>query len=115
MTKVEELQREGIHRVGTPKRGLRWVGARKQDLDRLHDRKIQPAWTEVTVSRSKAARLQAIGKDKAGRWQYRYSDRAVLEREQKKYDQLVAFARALPRLRKEVDRGLALPGLPREK
>ena len=100
MTKVEELQRDGIHRVGNPKRGFRWIGAGKQDLDRLYDLKIPPAWTDVAVSRSKAAKLQAIGKDKAGRWQYRYSDRAVLEREQKKYDRLVAFARALPRLRK---------------
>jgi DNA topoisomerase I len=115
MTKIEELQRTGIHRLGTPKRGFRWRGAGKQDLDRLYDLKLPPAWTEVAVSRSPSARLQAIGKDKAGRWQYRYSDRAVVEREQKKYDRLIAFARALPRLRKEIDRGLALPGLPREK
>ena len=115
MTKVEELQRSGIHRLGTPKRGFRWAGAGKQDLGRLYELKIPPAWTEVAVSRSPSARLQAIGKDKAGRWQYRYSDRAVVEREQKKYDRLIAFARALPRLRKEIDRGLALPGLPREK
>ena len=42
MTEVEELQHEGIHRVGSPKRGFRWVGASKQDLDRLHDLKIRP-------------------------------------------------------------------------
>ena len=115
MTAIEKLQETGIRRLGTPKRGFRWAGASKQDLDRLHGLKIPPAWTEVAVSRSPAAKVQAIGKDKAGRWQYRYNDRAVIERERKKYDRLVAFGRALPRLRKEIDRGLALPGLPREK
>ena len=115
MTLVEELQRSGIRRVGTPKRGFRFVGASKQDLDRLHDLKLPPAWTEVAISRSASSRLQAIGKDKAGRWQYRYSDRAVVEREQKKYARLIAFARALPRLRKEIDHGLSSPGLPRER
>jgi len=115
MTAIEKLQETGIRRLGTPKRGFRWVGASKQDLDRLHDLKLPPAWTEVAVSRSPAAKVQAIGKDKAGRWQYRYNDRAVIERERKKYDRLLAFGRALPRLRKEIDRGLALRGLPREK
>ena len=115
MTQIELLQRTGIHRAGSPKSGFRWRGAGKKDLDRLYELKIPPAWTEVAVSRSQTARLQAVGKDKAGRWQYRYSDRAVVEREQKKYDRLMAFARALPALRRRIDRGLSLPGLPREK
>src|SRR2546425_12675329 len=106
MTLIEELQRTGIHRVGTPKSGFRWAGAGKQGLGRVEELKIPPAWTDVAVSRSPNTKLQAIGKDKKGRWQYRYSDRAVLEREQRKYDKLVAFARALPRLRKEIDRRL---------
>ena len=115
MTKVERLQQTGIHRQGTLKRGFRWVGAAKRDLERLHELKIPPAWTDVVVSRSPAAKVQAVGRDKAGRWQYRYNDRAVVERERKKYDGLVAFGRALPKLRKEIDRGLALPGLPRDR
>jgi DNA topoisomerase-1 len=115
MTLVEELLETGIRRVGSPKKGLRWIGASRKDLDRLHELKIPPAWNEVAVSRSPTAKLQAVGKDKAGRWQYRYSDEAVLEREQKKYNRLLAFAHALPKLRKAIDRGLALPGLPRDK
>jgi DNA topoisomerase I len=115
VTTVEHLQRTGIHRQGTPKKGFRWSGASKQDLDRLHELKIPPAWTNVAVSRSPAAKVQAVGRDKAGRWQYRYNDRAVIDRERKKYERLVAFGRALPKLRKEIDRGLALPGLPRDR
>ncbi|HKC58767.1 MAG TPA: hypothetical protein VKB92_01670 [Myxococcales bacterium] len=115
MTLIEQLQQTGIHRVGSPKTGLRWVGASKRDLARLEELKIPPAWTDVAVSRSPSSKLQAIGRDKKGRWQYRYSDEAVLERERRKYEKLVAFGKALPRLRKEIDRRLALRGLPREK
>jgi DNA topoisomerase-1 len=77
--------------------------------------RIPPAWTEVAVNPNPRAKLQAVGRDKKGRWQYRYSDGAVREREQKKYDKLVAFGRALPQMRRAVARGMRVPGLPREK
>src|SRR5437016_2326610 len=96
VTLVEKLHATGIHRLGTPKKGFHWRGANRGDLRRLQALAIPPAWTEVAASRSPSARLQAIGKDKAGRWQYRYGDQAVREREQRKYDRLVAFAHALP-------------------
>jgi len=115
VTLVEKLQATGIHRLGTPKKGFRWRGAGRADLKRLQALAIPPAWTQVAVSKSPSARLQAIGKDKAGRWQYRYGDNAVREREQRKYDRLVAFAHALPKMRKRIDSDLKLPGLPREK
>ena len=115
MTLVETLQQKGIKRVGTAQRGFRWVGARKADEARLHELKIPPAWTEVAVSPSASTRLQAVGKDKAGRWQYRYSDQAVRERETRKYDRLMAFAKAIAGLQKPIERDLSLPGLPREK
>jgi DNA topoisomerase I len=115
VTLVEKLQETGIRRVGSPRKGFRWVGAHASDRRRLDELKIPPAWIEVAVSRSPSSKLQAIGKDKAGRWQYRYGDQAVREREQKKYERLVSFARALPKLRKEIDGGLALPGIPKDK
>ena len=97
------------------KSGFRYPTARKQDLERIHELKLPPAWTDVYVSRNPKAKLQAIGKDKKGRWQYRYSDAAVEERERKKHGRLLAFGQALPPLRRAVEQGLALPGLPREK
>ena len=103
MTLVEKLQATGIRRLGNPKKGFRWRGAARKDLERLQSLAIPPAWTEVAVSRSPGARLQAIGKDKAGRWQYRYGDQAVREREQNKYHRLVAFAHALPHMRKRIE------------
>jgi len=50
-----------------------------------------------------------------GRKQYRYHPRWREVRDENKYDRMVAFARILPLIRKNVDRDLALPGLPRDK
>jgi DNA topoisomerase-1 len=115
MTAIEALQRSGYKRVGTPKRGFRYQGAPARELKRIHEIRIPPAWTEVAVARSPKARLQAIGKDKKGRWQYRYSSEAVREREQRKFEKLVAFGSALPKLRAAIDRGLSQKGLTRER
>jgi DNA topoisomerase-1 len=115
MTQIELLQRKGYRRIGSPKRGFRYAGAPKVELPRLRALRLPPAWTEVAISRNPKARLQAIGKDKKGRWQYRYSEGAVRVREQRKYHKLVAFGRALPQMRRAIARGMRLPGLPREK
>src|SRR5205085_2129421 len=115
MTHIELLQRTGYRRVGSPKSGFRFVGAPVREVSRLRSLRIPPAWTDVAINRNPRAKLQAVGRDKKGRWQYRYSEGAVRVREQKKYDRLVAFGRALPRMRKAVDRDVRLPGLPREK
>jgi DNA topoisomerase I len=115
MTQIEFLQRSGYKRLGSAKKGFRYAGAPKRELPRLRSLHLPPAWTEVAVNPNPKAKLQAVGKDKKGRWQYRYSEGAVRVREQKKFDKLVAFGRALPQMRKAIDRGMRLPGLPREK
>jgi DNA topoisomerase-1 len=56
-----------------------------------------------------------VGWDQRGRKQYRYHPCWREFRNAVKYDQTVAFGRALPALRKHVRRDLALPGLPRQK
>lgn len=115
MTHVELLQRNGYRRIGSSKSGFRYPGAPARELARLRSLRLPPAWTNVAVSRDPRARLQAVGRDKKGRWQYRYSEGAVRQREQEKFGRLVAFGNALPRLRRTIEHGLRLPGLPREK
>src|SRR4051812_23786981 len=115
MTQVELLQSKGYRRIGSIKSGFRFRGAPARELARLRALRLPPAWKDVAVSRDPRAKLQAVGRDKKGRWQYRYSEGAVRIREQKKYQRLLAFGRALPRLRTAIDRGMRLPGLPREK
>lgn len=115
MTQVELLQSKGYRRLGSSKSGFRYKGAPARELPRLRALRLPPAWTDVAVSRDPHARLQAVGRDKKGRWQYRYSEGAVRKREEKKFERLVAFGNALPRLRRTIESGLRLPGLPREK
>src|SRR5204862_3770711 len=57
----------------------------------------------------------ATGRDAKGRKQYRYHPRWREVRDETKYERMMAFAEALPVIRKRVQRDLAQPGLPREK
>ena len=115
MTQIELLQQHGIRRAGSPRNGFRYAGAPRKELQRIDALKLPPAWKDVAIARNPRAKLQAVGRDKKGRWQYRYNDAAVRVREEKKYDRLIAFGRALPQLRRAIDRGMRLRGLPRER
>jgi DNA topoisomerase-1 len=84
-------------------------------LDRIHKLAIPPAWTEVWIAPTEHGHIQATGRDIKGRKQYRYHERWRQVRDEGKYDRLIAFGRALPRLRKQIDHDLARRGLPREK
>jgi DNA topoisomerase-1 len=59
--------------------------------------------------------LQATGRDARGRKQYRYHPRWRVHRDATKFDRMLDFGHALPRIRKRVARDLRLLGLPREK
>ena len=120
MTAVERLQRTGIRRLRAGRNGFRYRAASggavaAEDLERIRALAIPPAWTDVFVSASPRALLQAVGRDRAGRWQYRYSAVQTRIREGRKRRRLAAFLKALPDLRVRVARDLQRPGLPREK
>ena len=76
-------------------------------IDRIRALAIPPAWREVWVCRDPQGHIQATGIDQAGRKQYRYHDDWRRRRDQAKFDAMVAFARALPALRRRVARDLA--------
>jgi DNA topoisomerase-1 len=59
--------------------------------------------------------VQATGRDAKGRKQYRYHPLFREVRESTKYEHVVAFADALPRIRTKVRRHMTLRGLPRKK
>jgi len=84
-------------------------------LDRIRKLTIPPAWTDVWIAPSSQAHIQATGRDVKGRKQYRYHEGWREVRDEHKYDRLIAFGRALPKLRKRVEQDLARRGLPREK
>jgi DNA topoisomerase-1 len=84
-------------------------------LDRIRELAIPPAWTDVWIAPTERGHIQATGRDAKGRKQYRYHARWREVRDAHKYDRLIAFGHALPRLRRRVQHDLARRGLPREK
>src|SRR5436190_2199245 len=86
-----------------------------ETLARIRSLVIPPAWTDVWVCPIENGHVQATGRDARGRKQYRYHPRWRAVRDADKYERLVAFARALPRIRRHIDRDLRRQGLPREK
>ena len=87
----------------------------KNTLARIHALVIPPAWTDVWICRDPDGHLQVTGHDARGRKQYRYHPRWREVRDDSKYEKLVSFARALPRIRRRVASDLRRRGLPREK
>jgi DNA topoisomerase I len=84
-------------------------------LKRIRSLAIPPAWTEVWICPQSNGHLQATGRDARGRKQYRYHAKWREVRDEVKYERMIKFGQALPAIRREVDRALDLPGLPREK
>lgn len=86
-----------------------------QTLARIASLAIPPAYTQVWICIDPKGHLQATGLDARGRKQYRYHPQWRELRDAHKYGRMLAFAQALPGLRKAVERDLARPGLDRQK
>lgn len=123
---IQELVERGERakwwrRVGTKRRGFRYVDARgepitqEKQLERIRALVLPPAWTEVRIAPSVRSRLQAVGVDAMGRLQYRYDAKYTAQQAEKKYAKIVRFGEALPALRKLTNAHIALEGFPKEK
>jgi DNA topoisomerase I len=112
--------RPGITRKKAGK-GFRYIGPDGQTvkdeetLGRIKSLAIPPAWTEVWISPYAKGHIQATGRDDKGRKQYRYHPKWHEVRDDTKFYRMLAFGKALPRIRQRVEKDLALPGLPRDK
>lgn len=84
-------------------------------LLRIRRLAIPPAYKNVWICPSANGHLQATGRDARGRKQYRYHERWREIRDETKYDRMLAFGDALPKIRARVRKDVELPGLPREK
>jgi DNA topoisomerase-1 len=120
MTQIDRLRRTGILRRGSRRGGFRYVHASDGRPARGHLRRIvslclPPAWREVAINASPHGRLQAVGRDAAGRWQYVYHAAHVRARERNKFVRLLRFGAALPPLRRAVAGDLRLRQLSRDK
>ena len=119
MTRLEQLQKTGIKRLGTPARGFRYKKADGKrvsaaDLRRIDELRIPPAWTDVWINAAAGGAVQAIGTDAAGRLQYLYHENHVRRQEAKKFRRVIKFAEALPGMRATVAANLRQPDLGRD-
>jgi DNA topoisomerase IB len=89
--------------------------ADSKELKRIASLAIPPAYEDVWISVKARGHLQATGRDARGRKQYRYHAEWRQVRDSAKFDRMVSFGEALPKLRRKLKRDLGLPGLPREK
>lgn len=87
----------------------------EQRLLRIKRLAVPPAWKDLWICPSANGHIQATGRDARGRKQYRYHDRWREVRDEGKYERMVNFGDALPKIRQRVRKDLALPGLPRRK
>jgi DNA topoisomerase-1 len=127
---LESARKAGLRYMTDDRPGIRRVKARgtfryvlpdgkaltdKDEIARIRSLAIPPAYTDVWIAPIRNAHVQATGRDARGRKQYRYHKRWREVRDENKFDRMVAFAKALPKIRGAVKRDLAKPGLPREK
>jgi DNA topoisomerase I len=89
--------------------------ADEEVLARIRELAIPPAWKDVWICPYPMGHLQATGTDAAGRKQYLYHPRWRERRDQKKFDDMVEFARSLPRMRERVTAHLAREEMDRER
>src|SRR5680860_1347115 len=84
-------------------------------IERIKSLAIPPAWEDVWICTYPFGHIQATGVDAAGRKQYRYHDHWRERRDREKFDSMIDFARALPRLRRRASRDLGRGDLSRER
>jgi DNA topoisomerase-1 len=84
-------------------------------ISRINALAIPPAYEDVYIARDSRAHLQAMGRDAAGRIQYRYHPDWTEVREARKVERLGALCAALPHIRSTVARDLRRPDLCRRR
>ena len=76
-------------------------------IKRLNSMAVPPAYEEVRYSPDPNSHLQAVGRDAAGRLQYRYHSDWEKVREQRKAHRLARLVAALPKIRRNVSAHLS--------
>jgi len=85
------------------------------ELKRIKSLGIPPAYTDVWICPLPNGHLQATARDAKARKQYRYHVRWRAIRDETKYNRMLDFGQALPKIRARVEHDMGLAGLPRLK
>lgn len=86
----------------------------REEIDRLNAVGLPPAYESAWFCADPNGHLQATGIDARGRKQYRYHDAFREKRDAVKYEGLLEFGKALPRLRRRVEQDLKRRKLDRD-
>jgi DNA topoisomerase I len=86
-----------------------------KERQRLASLAVPPAWRDVWICPNPLGHLQATGRDARGRKQHRYHPRWRQVRDETKYDRILDFAAALPKIRRRTASDLAATTLSRQK
>jgi DNA topoisomerase-1 len=95
-----------------------WEGKKVTDkaiLQRIKSLVIPPAWENVWICPLENGHLQVTGTDIKKRKQYKYHSLWNSLRNHTKYYRLLEFGKVLPTIRTQLEKDLALQGLPAEK
>jgi DNA topoisomerase-1 len=116
------LYQTGIRRLGSKEIGFfyRYPGTNdtvreERVLARIENLKVPPAWQDARIARSPSSKVQAVGYDSAGRLQYLYSAQYRERKEREKFDRILRFSEALPKMRQVTSNHLRHKSLDREK
>ena len=87
----------------------------ERTLARIKSLVIPPAWTDVWICARADGHIQATGRDARGRKQYRYHPDWTRVRDEAKFERLIDFGKALPKVRRTISRHMSERGLGRRK
>jgi DNA topoisomerase I len=116
------LFKSGIRRLGTKESGFFYrypdtgeTVREERVLTRIENLKVPPAWEDARIARSPSAKVQAVGYDSVGRLQYLYHPRYRERKEREKFERILRFSDALPKMRRITSNHLRHKYLDREK
>src|SRR5476649_1400910 len=87
----------------------------RETLSRIKSLAIPPAWANVWISTFANGHVQATGRDARKRKQYRYHSKWREQRDETKFEHMLAFARMLPKIRRKVATDIRRKEMCREK
>lgn len=87
----------------------------RKSLEYFESLKVPPAWKKVEIAKSPRAKILATGYDSSGRLQYIYNPSFRARQEKEKFERIIRFARALPKMRAVTEEHLRRPKMDREK
>ncbi|MGB5820273.1 MAG: DNA topoisomerase IB [Saonia sp.] len=111
MLSIERIKKQGHYHYLIEGKSL----DKKAHLERINSLVIPPAWNEVKITHLANGHLQAIGRDAKYRKQYRYHPIWNSVRNRTKFYKMIAFGKALPKIRQRVEKDLGQKGWPKTK